>query len=151
MMIPREDQNLWECLCVLGCVLESKLVFVQKESFSPHIYVVLEIRISTNCDCGQKNVKRQFFAIFESGNLNIHSNTDSNILFFAIFEYGKIVFRNSITLPVSYFPIPTAEMIVNIWNLPPELKIKGVRLKSDWYKLFINLTLLGHVTENFNF
>ena len=63
----------------------------------------------------------------------------------------KVWFRISITLPVSYFPIPTAEMIVNIWNLPPELKIKGVRLKSDWYKLFINLTLLGHVTENFNF
>jgi hypothetical protein len=88
--------------------------FCSKESFSPHIYVVLEIRISTNCDCGQKNVKTQFFAIFESGNLNIHSNTDSNILFFAIFEYGKIVFRNSITLLVSYFPIPTAKMIVNI-------------------------------------
>jgi hypothetical protein len=88
--------------------------FCSKESFSPHIYVVLEIRISTNCDCGQKNVKRQCFAIFESGNLNIHSNTDSNILFFAIFEYRKIVFRNSITLPVSYFPIPTAKMIVNI-------------------------------------
>ena len=48
-------------------------------------------------------MKRQFFAIFESGNLNIHSNTDSNILFFAIFEYGKIVFRNSITLPVKLF------------------------------------------------
>jgi hypothetical protein len=32
----------------------------------------------------------------------------------------------------SYFPIPTA-------------------IKSDSYKLFINLTLLGHVTENFNF
>ena len=61
-------------------VLESKLVFVQKNHFLP-IYVVLEIRISTNCDCGQKNVKRQFFAIFESGNLNIHSNTDSNIFF----------------------------------------------------------------------
>ena len=81
----------------LGC----EMSFCLKESFSPHIYVVLEIRIGTNCDCGQKNVKRQFFAIFESGNLNIHSNTDSNILFFAIFEYGKIVFRNSITLPVS--------------------------------------------------
>ena len=59
----------------------------------PGVEWVLEIRISTNCDCGQKNVKRQFFAIFES---------------------GKIVFRNSITLPVSYFPIPTAKMIVNI-------------------------------------
>ena len=57
--------------------------------------------------------------------------------------------------------IPTAKMIVNIWkvtsrgNFPgsPELKIKGVRcgIKSDPYKLFINLTLLGHVTENFNF
>jgi hypothetical protein len=73
----------------LGCFLESKLVFVQKNHFLPistHIYVVLEIRISTNCDCGQKNVKRQFFAIFESRNSNIHSNTDSNILFFAIFE-----------------------------------------------------------------
>ena len=45
--------------------------FCSKESFSPHIYVVLEIRISTNCNCGQKNVKTQFFAIFESGNLNI--------------------------------------------------------------------------------
>ena len=77
-------------------------------------HVVLEIRISTNCDCGQKNVKRQFFAIFESGNSNIHSNPDSNIMFFAIFESGKIVFRNSITLPVSYEYIPTAKMIVNI-------------------------------------
>ena len=34
-------------------------------------------------------MKRQFFAIFESGNSNIHSNPDSNIMFFAIFESGK--------------------------------------------------------------
>jgi len=58
-----------------------------------------------------------------------HSNPDSNILFFAIFESGKIVFRNSITLPVSYEYIPTAKMIVNtvFEKLHPELKIKGVR------------------------
>ncbi len=56
-------------------------IYAKKESFSPHIYVVLEIRISTNCDCGQKNVKRQFFAIFESGNLNIHSNGFEHFVF----------------------------------------------------------------------
>ena len=107
-------RKIWETFFANTLSFPGTKIFRKNLSAQLDRSLILEIRISTNCDCGQKNVKRQFFAIFESGNLNIHSNQDSNIMFFAIFESGKFVFRNSITLPVSYEYIPTAKMIVNI-------------------------------------
>lgn len=96
----------------VGQLLEFFYRFPGKRSFFCRKPISQKSNIHKNCfsTIEQAQIASiMFFAIFGSGNSNIYSNPELNIVFFATLESGKIFFRNSITLPLGHLPGPTAK------------------------------------------